>query len=343
MNVEKLIKKRSIEVFNQSRALLYTLESLPLPLLFQAITGEKPQPITKEQQQMIIKKSQNLLKIDAQDFSDLELPLTLLQPGNSREHIYRWLQVVFDSTRSFQRRRKKKTDQFSNKIKNLEDYPDYYKRNFHHQTDGYLTTESAKLYEHQVELLFRGLAEPMRRRLLKPILGRLKKKKKLKILEVGCGTGTMTRYLAHLFPNAEIIAVDMSPAYIQYAKRRWIEYPNLHFSVENGESLPYKDQTFDAVVSVFMHHELPEKVRKKVIKESLRVCKPQGFWGLLDSIQLGDDPDLDWALKEFPKNFHEPFYANYIKKPLIPLMDSLKSDRKFKQDVFLLSKVVYTD
>jgi hypothetical protein len=50
----------------------------------------------------------------------------------------------------------------------MESYPRYYLRNFHYQTDGYLSDLSANLYDLQVEILFFGLADAMRRRILKP-------------------------------------------------------------------------------------------------------------------------------------------------------------------------------
>jgi hypothetical protein len=51
-----------------------------------------------------------------------------------------------------------------------EAFPDYYLQNVHHQTDGYLSDHSAALYDLQVEILFHGAADPMRRRLLKPLV-----------------------------------------------------------------------------------------------------------------------------------------------------------------------------
>ncbi|HWA30323.1 MAG TPA: hypothetical protein VG867_04470, partial [Rhizomicrobium sp.] len=47
--------------------------------------------------------------------------------------------------------------------------PRYYRQNFHYQTDGYLSDDSAKIYDFQVEALFAGTAEPMRRRAYVPI------------------------------------------------------------------------------------------------------------------------------------------------------------------------------
>ena len=53
-------------------------------------------------------------------------------------------------------------------------YPDYYLQNFHHQTDGYLSDHSAGLYDLQVEILFNGTADAMRRRVLAPLRRGLK-------------------------------------------------------------------------------------------------------------------------------------------------------------------------
>lgn len=343
LDAKNVLKKTTVQGFSQARALLFTLESLPLPILHKWIVGNDRRLPTKQQQQYIIRQARRLLERDAQDFVDLQLPVQSLVSDSLKTHVPRWFQIMGDSTVSFWRRRQNATQVFSKKVKNLEDFPDYYQRNFHHQTDGYLSDKSAYFYEHQVELLFRGLADPMRRRLLKPLIKKLKGKKNPRILEIACGTGTFTRYLAEALPQASITAVDISPSYVQHAKQRFLSYKNVDFMVANAEDLPFKDESFDAVVSVFLHHELPRKVREQVIVESLRVCTKNGFWGLLDSIQLGDDPELDWAIKEFPKNFHEPFFTNYIKSPLHEFVSKKYPQRNFKEKNHLLSKVLYSD
>jgi ubiquinone/menaquinone biosynthesis C-methylase UbiE len=343
MNAKDFVKKSAVQGLTQARAVLYTLESLPLPILHRWIAGGESRTPSQEQQGHIIREARRLLAVDAQDFVDLELPINLLAPEPARQHVPRWLQILGDSTMSFWRRRHQDTQSFSTEAGDLSQYPEYYRRNFHHQTDGYLTKRSSEIYEHQVELLFRGLANPMRRRLLKPMSRRLAKKKHPRILELGCGNGTFTKQLVAAFPEARITAVDLSPAYIQHAKERFIQHRNVDFILGDAESLPFKANTFDAVVSVFLHHELPRPVRENVLQESLRLCKKSGFWGLVDSLQLGDDPVLDWAIEDFPKNFHEPFFTNYIKTPLFDFVKTADPKRSFKEKNYLLSKVLYSD
>src|SRR5262249_40900163 len=74
------------------------------------------------------------------------------------------------------------------------------------------------------------------------------------------------------------------------------------------------DASQDAVTSIFMFHELPPQVRRAVLAESARVLKRGGRLVILDSLQLGDEPDYDGTLELFPQNYHEPYYAGYIRE-----------------------------
>src|SRR5438309_10948940 len=68
------------------------------------------------------------------------------------------------------------------------------------------------------------------------------------------------------------------------------------------------------MTSIFMFRELPPKVRGTVVREIPRILKPGGRLVILDSLQLGDEPDYDGMLELFPQNYHEPYYAGYIRE-----------------------------
>jgi ubiquinone/menaquinone biosynthesis C-methylase UbiE len=61
-----------------------------------------------------------------------------------------------------------------------------------------------------------------------------------------------------------------------------------------------------------MFHELPPKVRRTVFGEFARVLKRGGRLVVVDSLQIGDEPDYDGMLELFPQNYHEPYYAGYL-------------------------------
>jgi ubiquinone/menaquinone biosynthesis C-methylase UbiE len=222
------------------------------------------------------------------------------------------------------RRREHQAHEFSEKAQGLmSDLPDYYRRNFHFQGDGYLSERSAELYDHQVDVLFAGSADAMRRMIIKPLREKFGSTdgEGLKFLEVGAGTGRATRFVRLAFPKAKIVAVDLSGPYLKKAQVELREFARHDFIEADGAKLPFLDETFDAVFSVFLFHELPQAERPLIIREGLRVLKPGGFYGFVDSLQLGDRPALDVALKQFPIEFHEPFYKNYIQTPMRQLFE----------------------
>jgi ubiquinone/menaquinone biosynthesis C-methylase UbiE len=61
-------------------------------------------------------------------------------------------------------------------------------------------------------------------------------------------------------------------------------------------------------------HELPPMVRRMVFREFARVLRPRGRLVVVDSLQMGDEPDYDGMLELFPRNYHEPYYNSYLKE-----------------------------
>jgi len=200
-----------------------------------------------------------------------------------------------------------------------EAYPDYYLQNFHHQTDGYLSDHSASLYDLQVEILFNGTADPMRRRVLAPLVRGLRAFQdrpaaSIRVLDVATGTGRTLRQIRGALPKAQLVGLDLSSSYLRQANRWLSELPGeLPQLVQgNGEDLPFADGSFQAVSCVFLLHELPGEARQNVLNEAFRVLEPGGVVVLADSVQLADSPQFSTAMENFRRVFHEPYYRDYI-------------------------------
>jgi len=211
-------------------------------------------------------------------------------------------------------RRRARTNNFADLPPGTESYPRYYQRNFHFQTDGYFGLDSAAIYELQVEFLFGGTANTMRRQVLPPLVRALRGRDvaSLKILDIACGTGPVLRMLAGSLPGARLYGCDLSPHYIAHARTALADILPLSLVVENAEHLPFVDGYFDAATCVYMFHELPPAVRTVVLLEAARVLKPGGLLVFGDSIQLADDPLIRRQLEHFPVQFHEPFFRQYL-------------------------------
>ena len=202
--------------------------------------------------------------------------------------------------------------------------PRYYLQNFHYQSGGWMTDESAELYDTQVEVLFNGSANAIRRQALPQLhevfAGRDQRKQRL--IDIGCGTGRFLDSVKQIWPRLPVVGIDMSEAYVKYAKGHLKRWSQIKLSVGKAEALPIPDQSQDALTSIFVFHELPPKVRRIVFRECARVLKPGGRFVLVDSLQHGDQPDYDGLLDVFPQSYYEPYYRSYLNEDFGAMAES---------------------
>lgn len=193
-------------------------------------------------------------------------------------------------------------------------YPAYYLQNFHYQTGGWFTDESAELYDTQVEALFSGTADTMRRAALAEIARELKGRdqRRQHLIDVACGNGRFLETVLRLYPKLNATGLDLSPAYTEAARQRLAPWRTAEIIHDAAEAMPVEPASKDIAVSVFLFHELPARVRPQVIAEIFRILKPGGLFILADSVQFGDYPGLDGLLEYFPHGFHEPYYKDYL-------------------------------
>lgn len=218
--------------------------------------------------------------------------------------------------------------------------PSYYQQNFHFQTDGYLSDHSARLYDFQVEALFAGTADAMRRRAWVQIARFLDSTpvRTPVLLDIGAGTGGFLSFAKSVQSSLRVIALDLSEPYLARAKRALQSYDDVRFIAAPAEAMPLPDGSIDAAISIFLFHELPPKVRVEAAGEIARVLKPGGIFVLAETVQYGDAPDFDGLLDVFPSLVHEPYYDSYVKTDLDALF-AAAGLRRTATDIAYLTKI----
>ncbi len=104
------------------------------------------------------------------------------------------------------------------------------------------------------------------------------------VLDVGCGTGTLALVAKQrVGERGRVAGIDPSPQMIARANHKAVRAGlAVNFQVGVIEQLPFPDQSFDAVLSTFMMHHLPDDLKRRGLAEIARVLKAGGRLLALD-------------------------------------------------------------
>ena len=292
-----------------------------------------------------LQKSMNELR--EEDWNDAEddiYPHKLLFDEPWLRYITQYPKIWLDMPNTWKRRRQNNFKDLPKSVQQ-DKYPQYYLRNFHHQTDGYLSDFSASIYDLQVEILFNGTADSMRRRIIKPLKNGLlsfsqRAKSDIKILDVATGSGRTLKQLRYSFPHQKIIGLDLSDSYLKEASRYISELNGdlIELIKGNAENLPFNDNNLQGISCVYLFHELPRTIREIVLKEFFRVLEPGGILVIADSIQINDSPKFISVMENFHKTLHEPFYNDYIKEDIDKKLGEI-GFKDIKSNSYFMTKV----
>lgn len=153
-------------------------------------------------------------------------------------------------------------------------------------------------------------------------------KKGDRVLDVGCGTGTLTCF-AKIEAGDEgyVCGIDAAPEMIEVARKKALR-EGIEIDFRSGviEALPFEDPSFDVALSSLMLHHLPEDLKLRGLKEVFRVLKPGGTVLIVDF----DTPtNLFGKVLSYILFFEEHVASNL--KGIIPLIMEEVGFKKIKR------------
>ena len=125
-------------------------------------------------------------------------------------------------------------------------------------------------------------------------------------LDVGCGSGALTIACAKRNPKAQMLGCDIwSGAYkAVFTKKRCEEnavaegVSNVRFTEGNAVHLPFADESFDAVTSNYVYHNIAGQNKQALLMETLRVLKKGGTFAIHDLMSKARYGDMDAFVKK---------------------------------------------
>lgn len=104
-----------------------------------------------------------------------------------------------------------------------------------------------------------------------------------RVLDLGCGTGTLTRLIKRNHPDATVVGIDGDPKILEIARKK-ADQARLEITLDEGMSfnLPYPDASFDRVVSSLVFHHLNRENKLATLREVHRVLSAGGELHIAD-------------------------------------------------------------
>jgi ubiquinone/menaquinone biosynthesis C-methylase UbiE len=120
----------------------------------------------------------------------------------------------------------------------------------------------------------------------RPLIEQAAIKPGFRVLDIGCGTGSMAVLIKRTHPGADVVGIDPDPAALSICKSK-ASRARLAIKFDRGfaDHMPYADASFDRVFSSFMFHHLSAEEKAATLVEIRRVLKPGGSLHLLDFIR----------------------------------------------------------
>lgn len=117
----------------------------------------------------------------------------------------------------------------------------------------------------------------------KALVEQAKIKANHRVLDLACGTGTLTILIKNAQPQAEVVGIDGDAKILETAKTKAKE-SGVEIGFDEGMSfdLPYEDESFDRVVSSLFFHHLTRENKLKTLREVKRVLKSNGEFHIAD-------------------------------------------------------------
>jgi len=174
-----------------------------------------------------------------------------------------------------------------------------------------------EVQERLADVIEMRFADPRQKAMMHAFLSGIDFPPDANVLEIGCGTGAVTRTLAQWPGVAQVVGVDPSPVFIARARTLAHGIANIAFEQGDGRALAFPPEAYDVVVIYTTLSHVPQP--DSLLAEAYRVLRPGGWVAAFDgdyataTVATGSHDPLEACMDAFRENFiHDRWLIRHL-------------------------------
>ena len=183
--------------------------------------------------------------------------------------------------------------------------------------------------------------QQLSRKIIESTADYIKLEKRQSCLDIGCGSASLSNAIAKRNPEATVTGLDMWGKTYEFSKAlcennaKAENLTNVSFVNGDARKLDFPDETFDAVTSNYVYHNIPFGNRQELLMETFRVLKKGGTFAIHDLMTKAKYGDMDAFIKKLKDH-------GFSEVKLLPTTDGLFMSKKVANTNMLIGSFLLT-
>jgi tRNA (cmo5U34)-methyltransferase len=162
---------------------------------------------------------------------------------------------------------------------------------------------------------------------------------KMRAIDLGCGTGAVSKRLLDVFPDTELTCLDMTEEMIDIAKQRLSAHGNVRYVLSDLYEFEF-DGPYDVIVSsLALHHIVTDQDKKMIYRRIFEALRPGGSFYNADLVLGSDDDTQSINMKQWKEHMYLSFPREDVDNVLVTRYEQEDSPAKLIDHMRWLNEV----
>ncbi|MEW5803277.1 MAG: class I SAM-dependent methyltransferase [bacterium] len=165
----------------------------------------------------------------------------------------------------------------------------------------------------------------------------------IKVIDLGCGTGTISSAILKRYPLAQVTCLDLAPSMLEMAKIKLSGYPGVRYISGDFTQCDFDDRYDLVVSSLALHHVLTDDDKKQIYRRIFDNLTPNGLFYNADIVLASSDTLQEMYMSRWKEFLAKSVSQDEIENKWIPKYYEEDRPARFTNQLSWLSEIGFTN